>query len=127
VVVQAPEVLDGIEAGDLVLHVLPGLGPIVFEVPQGPDVHERVFEQVLGAHGIVAGGGCRIGGCSVSCGLTSLLGILLGLDLLDLGLGGNGSRSGWFRTTLLAAGGAGLLEKKITKKKRSGMGFKRLD
>jgi len=85
-----------------------------------------VFEQVLGAHGIVAGGGCRIGGCSVSCGLTSLLGILLGLDLLDLGLGGNGSRSGWFRTTLLAAGGAGLLEKKITKK-RSGMGFKRLD
>jgi len=62
---------------------------------------------MLGAHSIVAGRSSS--GCSVACWFTSLLWVLLGLDILSLG--GRCSRSWWFRTTLLGAGGAGLREK----------------
>lgn len=47
VIVQTPKVLDRIEAGDLVLHVLPGLGTVHLQVPQSPLVLKRMLDQTL--------------------------------------------------------------------------------
>jgi len=44
VIVQAPKVLDHIEASDLVLHVLPGLGAIVLQIPERPGVLQGMFQ-----------------------------------------------------------------------------------
>lgn len=47
VIVQAPEVLDGVEGGDAVLHVLPRLLAVVLQIPERPLVVQRMLDQAL--------------------------------------------------------------------------------
>jgi len=71
---QAPKVLHGIEAGDLVQHFLPGLGAIVLQIPQSPAVVEWML-RLFGPFGFFGLLGLGILGFG-----------LLGLGLLELGL-----------------------------------------
>lgn len=98
------------------MHVLPRLGAIVLKIPQGPCVLKRVFEQMLGAHGLIpASGGCSWGS---SVGCCWGLGLFLFLLLCGGGSGSLGSRRCRLRTTggnrvgcLLAAGSTRLRRK----------------
>lgn len=46
-VVETPEVLHRIEAGDLVLHIFPGLCPVNLQIPERPLVLQRMLDETL--------------------------------------------------------------------------------